>query len=109
MDKSSPDCSGYAAVGNVGRNSFRGPFQQNWDLSIIKKTKITEGTSIDFRAEFFNIFNHPVFQSPQAAGITGFNTSLGNYGVVDVAGNDSSILATVNRPRIIQFALKINF
>jgi len=109
VDRASPDCTGYAAVGNVGRNSFRGPFQQNWDLSIIKRTTISEGKSIDFRAEFFNIFNHPVFQSPQAAGITGFNTALGNYGVVDVASSDTSILATVNRPRIIQFALKFNF
>ena len=49
-----------AAIGNVGRNDFRAPFPQNWDLSITKNTKVTEGASVDFRAEFFNAFNHPV-------------------------------------------------
>jgi hypothetical protein len=99
----------FAAIGNISRNVFRGPFQQNWDVSIVKTTKITEDKNIEFRAEFFNIWNHPAFQSPQAAGASGFSPSLGNYGVIDVAGGDASILATVNRPRIIQFALKFNF
>ncbi len=106
---SSPACTGYAAIGNVGRNSFRGPFQQNWDMSIIKTTKITESKNIEFRAEFFNVFNHPAFASPQAAAITNPGADLGNYGFVDVAGGDTSILSTVNRPRIMQFALKFNF
>jgi hypothetical protein len=70
----------------------------------VKSTKATERASLDFRAEFFNIFNHPSFQSPQAAG-----GSFGNYGIVDVASGNSSILATVNRPRIIQGALFVRF
>jgi hypothetical protein len=97
-------CTGFAAVGNVGRNRFRGPFQQNWDMSVIKTTRITERTSLEFRAEFFNIFNHPVFASPQAQG-----GSFGNYGIVDIATEDASILNMANDPRIIQFALKLNF
>ena len=64
----SPSCTGFAAVGNIGRNRFRGPFQQNWDMSFIKTTKITEQSNVEFRAEFFNIWNHAAFQSPQAAG-----------------------------------------
>ncbi|MBI4457019.1 MAG: TonB-dependent receptor [Acidobacteria bacterium] len=96
--------SGLAAVGNVGRNSFRGPFQQNWDLSLVKTTKVSETASVEFRAEFFNIWNHPAFQSPQAQG-----DNFGNFGIVDVSSDDSSIFSTVNRPRIIQFALKIHF
>ncbi len=59
---------------------------------------------MEFRAELFNVWNHAAFQSPQAPG-----DAFGNYGIVDVAGGDSSILATANRPRIIQFALKFNF
>ena len=93
-----------SAIGNLGRNIFRGPFQTNHDLSLVKTTKLTERTNIEFRAEFFNILNHPAFQSPQAAG-----GALGNFGVVDVSANDSSILATANRPRTIQFGLKLNF
>jgi Carboxypeptidase regulatory-like domain len=95
-----------AAIGNVGRNPFRGPFQQNWDLSITKNTKVTEATSVDFRAEFFNAFNHPVFSGPQSAG---FGSPTGNLGLVNIANGSSAILSTANRPRIIQFAMKFNF
>ena len=103
VDCSSADAVA-AAIGNFGRNLFRGPFQTNHDLSLVKITKLSESTNIEFRAEFFNIFNHPAFQSPQAAG-----GALGNYGLVDVQSGDSSILATANRPRTIQFGLKLNF
>ncbi len=95
-----------AAIGNVGRNAFRGPFQQNWDLSITKNTKVTEATSVDFRAEFFNAFNHAVFSGPQSGG---FGSATGNLGLVNIANGSSAILSTANRPRIIQFALKFNF
>jgi hypothetical protein len=93
-----------AAIGNLGRNVFRGPFQTNHDLSLVKITRLSEKTNIEFRAEFFNILNHPAFQSPQAAG-----GSFGNYGLVDVQSGDSSIIGTANRPRTIQFGLKLNF
>ncbi len=83
-------------------------FQQNWDLSIIKNTKVTEATSVDFRAEFFNTFNHPVFSGPQSGG---FGSATGNLGIVNLANGATagSILSTANRPRIIQFALRFNF
>jgi hypothetical protein len=73
-------------------------------MSLVKRTNITESFNVEFRAEAFNVFNHPTFQSPQAAG-----GSFGNYGIVDVSTGDSSILATANRPRTIQFAVKLNF
>jgi hypothetical protein len=105
---SDPTSTGFAPLGNVGRNAFRGPFQQDWDLSIIKNTKVTEATSVDFRAEFFNTFNHPVFSGPQSGG---FGSATGNLGIVNIANGATagSILSTANRPRIIQFALKFNF
>ena len=105
--------TGVAAIGNVPRNSFRGFFQQEWDFSVHKITKITEKTNFVFGADFFNLFNHPSFASPQSGpngaygGFTG--GSNGNYGAIDVATGSSSILDTVNRPRIIQFVAKINF
>jgi hypothetical protein len=99
-----PACTGFSALGDIGRNVFRGPFQTNHDMSLVKRTNITERVNIEFRAEAFNVFNHPTFQSPQAAG-----GSFGNYGIVDVSTGDSSILATANRPRTIQFGLKLNF
>lgn len=103
-----PSSTGRRAEGLLGRNVFRGPFQQNWDLSLIKTTRVTEGTSVEFRAEFFNVWNYAAFQSPQAGNQTGL-PFFGNYGVVDISGGTSAILATANRPRTIQFALKLNF
>ncbi len=103
-----PTSTGRRAEGTLGRNVFRGPFQQNWDISILKSTRITERTAIEFRAEFFNVWNYASFQSPQAGNQTGLGF-FGNYGLVDVSGGTSAILATANRPRTIQFALKVSF
>jgi hypothetical protein len=109
-----PSCtSGLAAVGNVGRNSFRGFFQQEWDFSVHKVTKITERANFVFGADFFNLFNHPSFASPQSGPNSPYGAytggSNGNYGAINVATGSASILDTVNRPRIVQFVAKINF
>src|ERR1019366_8725075 len=57
-------------LGNVARDSMRGPSFSNVDFSVIKDTslKFREGASLEFRAEFFNIFNHPNFITPQLSG-----------------------------------------
>ncbi|HEX2775315.1 MAG TPA: TonB-dependent receptor [Candidatus Acidoferrales bacterium] len=47
--------------GNMGRNIFRGPDFTNWDFSISKNTKLGERVTLQLRAEFFNILNHPNF------------------------------------------------
>jgi hypothetical protein len=105
--------TGLAAVGNVPRNSLRGFFQQNWDFSLHKITKITEKTNFVFGADFFNLFNHPSFASPQSGPNSPYGAftggSNGNYGAINIATGSSSILDTVNRPRIIQFVAKFNF
>src|SRR5882724_1399321 len=49
------------AFGNLGRNIYRGPFQQNWDFSLIKNFRLTEKQSLRFTADFFNIWNHANF------------------------------------------------
>ena len=57
--------------GTLGRNAIRGPGINNWDLSFIKRTSITESTKIEFRAEFFNAFDHAQFLNPTAKATTG--------------------------------------
>ena len=109
-----PACAtGLAAIGDVRRNSFRGFFQQEWDFSLHKATNITEKLNFVIGADFFNLFNHPSFASPQSGPNSPYGAftggSNGNYGAINLATGSSSILDTVNRPRIIQLVAKINF
>jgi hypothetical protein len=78
--------------GDVPRNAFRGPLQQNWDLSIIKSIRIKEGHDLRFRMDAFNLWNHPVF---------GFPTAV-NIGTPATFGQ---IRTTVVPARLIQFGL----
>lgn len=57
--------------GNIARRlpDVRGPGLQNWDLSLIKNTRLTEGARVQFRCEAFNVWNTPAFANP--------NTSFG--------------------------------
>ncbi len=63
-------CNGNCFIyhfGNLGRNTVIGPTFVNTDFSLIKHTKITERINSEFRAEFFDIFNHPNFGNPNLA------------------------------------------
>ena len=56
-----------SAIGSEGTSNrafFHGPGFNQWDMSLLKDTKITERTSVEFRAEFFNLFNHAQFINP---------------------------------------------
>jgi hypothetical protein len=50
--------------GTMGRNLFRDSGFRNWDFSVVKNWKVTERFDVQFRAEFFNILNHPNFANP---------------------------------------------
>ena len=50
--------------GTEGRNVVEGPGFSNWDFSALKNFRVTEGKNLQFRAEFFNLFNHPNFLLP---------------------------------------------
>ncbi len=80
--------------GNAGRDTLSGPGRTNWDMSLFKNFTIREQTQLEFRAEAFNIFNHPQFGLP--------NATIGN----PQAG---SITSTVGNPRQLQVALRLQF
>lgn len=84
--------AGATGFGNVPRNAFRGPYQQNWDFSVIKTTRIKEDHELRFRMDIFNLWNHPVF---------GFPTQV-NVGTPATLGQ---ITTTVVPARLIQFGL----
>ena len=88
-------------LGNSNRAPLYGPRFVNTDLSFIKHFPLPyESMRLDFRAEFFNAFNHAQFYLPG-----------GSSGMQDVNAFSSLgvISGTVNNPRVIQFALKLNF
>ena len=59
------DCTpGTRHYGDLGRNALQGPPFKQWDLAIYKNTTITERLTLQLRAEFFNILNHPNFANP---------------------------------------------
>jgi hypothetical protein len=84
-------------LGNAPRTICCGPGIQDWTLAFHKNTPVTEGTQIEFRAEFFNAFNHTQFLNP--CGNTGNCNDGSTYGKVSQARN----------PRLVQLALKFVF
>jgi hypothetical protein len=87
---------GSTGFGTLGRNTFRGPHQSNWDITIGKGFAITEHQHLDFRADFFNAFNHPSFATP-------------SFPDVESPSSFTSIISTVGTPRLIQFVLKYSY
>ena len=87
---------GNFSFGNAPRNtsSLRADGVDNWDLSLVKKTKIFEAQNLEFRAEAFNIANHARFMAP--------NTSLSSP-------QFGQVTSTANKPRLLQLALRYNF
>jgi hypothetical protein len=108
----------YGGYGNGTRNLFTGEGYRNLDMSIAKRIKITERLSAQFRAEFFNFFNHPTFTNPSGGpGGNAANTNAAS------AGKGSGLGVVPNTPdqagsnpvlgsggaRHIQLGLKILF
>jgi len=99
-------------IGNVGRNALRGPGQSCVDFSVLKRWPIRESSSLQFRADFFNLFNHANRNNP----ISDISTVSATGGSVDTvtgrilsSGDFGRILGVSSGPRIIQLALKFSF
>jgi hypothetical protein len=88
------------AFGNLGRNAFVGPGFEDLDLALIKNTKLTERTNVQFRADAFDLLNHPNYGQP--GGTLGSST----FGVITSTrfptGDSGS-------SRQLQFAVKLQF
>jgi hypothetical protein len=82
------------APGTLGRNTLTGPNWWNADFSLIKNTQLTEAVRMEFRSEFFNIFNHSTFNTP---------------GSVIGSGSFGASTATQTAERQIQFGVRFVF
>jgi hypothetical protein len=126
------DCiPGTRHYGNLGRNSLSGPTYKQWDVAIYKDTALSERVTMQLRADFFNILNHPNFANPllpafiadPAANIrqscvcgftvpAGSNREVGNGAYQIVATGDVGIgnpFLGGGSPRGIQLAAKFTF
>jgi len=97
-----------ATYGTLPRNFFRGPGYINFDLAFSKTTDITEKVKFEFRAEFFNIFNHANFTNPGVINNGDNVFSSGAGGNNPNSGQFGQITATYD-PRIIQLAARLSF
>ncbi len=73
----------------------------NTDFSLIKQFRFTERVGLNFRAEFFNLFNHAQFFLP--------GSPLTAMEDISSPSTFAKISQTVNNPRLVQFAVKLNF
>jgi len=99
-------------IGSIGRNILRGPRQANIDFSVIKRFRVTESKNIEFRTEFFNLFNrvnlaNPIsdFNAVPALSIDPATGQINSGG----PGRFGKIISASSNPRLIQFALKFNY
>ena len=109
--------------GTAGRNFLNNPSRLNFDMALLKHFKVSESSEIQFRAEFFNIFNHTQFRiyDPDNPGSSGNNVvscyagPVYSAGFQSIGGADCATGASflhpldAHRPRTIQFGLKWGF
>jgi len=106
-----------STTGNVGRNSLRGPGFFQWDFSGMKNFALGEKAKLQFRADIFNILNHPNFANPDGGICTSVNvfaspactpnTNFGRTGQT-IASESNSLVGT-GTARQEQFSLKVIF
>jgi hypothetical protein len=82
--------------GNVVKGSLRGPAQTVWNAALIRNFHLVRETSLQFRAEYFNVLNHTLLNNPNVSNPISSSTS---FGTITGSGD----------PRIAQFALKYVF
>ena len=80
--------------GTGGRNILRSDGLKQFDFTVMKLFPITEAKQVEFRGEFFNVFNHPTFAAPRNT----INSASG-----------AQVGSTLNAARIVQLALKLRF
>lgn len=101
----------YGTVGNARRDSLLGPSHADWDLSLLKSTKLTDRTSLQFGADFFNVTNHTNLQIPNeilyADGPTQGSSS--SQSTASEPGPAGLITSTADSSRQIQLSLKLTF
>jgi len=90
-------------IGNLGRNTLIGPSVFNVDISLQREFKIGSNHPLQFRAEFFNLMNHPTFRTPAGGSVQVF-TGSGRFNPTAW-----TYTSTATTARQVQFALRLSF
>jgi Carboxypeptidase regulatory-like domain/TonB dependent receptor len=99
----------YPFGGGTGeRNTLRGPSYSNIDMALLKNFRVTEKYSLQFRAEAFNAFNHPSFNSPETSPVTAGSISFANINVNNPLAY-GYLTSTANIPRELSLGLRFLF
>jgi hypothetical protein len=94
--------------GNTGRDTFRAPFQERWDMSLLKDTRIRERFTLQFRGDVLNVFNHPDFDAP-SSNASQYSVSSGVPTLRALSSSFGMIQHTLGGPRTMQFSLHLTF
>jgi hypothetical protein len=101
----------YNRLGNMPRNAFRGPGFWNVDFSLSRSfpmSRLGEGASVQFRMEFFNLFNHTNLNNPENL-LESPTFGQASYGRQGVGSSQPSAAPLNEKPRRVQLALKLYF
>ena len=91
------NCEPLGQIGNAKRRFFHGPGLNNWDMAVLKDTKLSESKTLELRFEAFNVWNHTQFSGQLSPGFGAFGSA--GFGVISAA----------YAPRVFQAGLKFLF
>ncbi len=98
----------YGTIGDMPRNFFRGQPYYNVDFSVTKDWKFKERFGVQFRSEFFNIFNFSDYSLPTSSALSPTGGGA-KFGLINATLNATNPVLGSGGPRTIQFGLKLSF
>ncbi|HEX8178040.1 MAG TPA: carboxypeptidase regulatory-like domain-containing protein [Pyrinomonadaceae bacterium] len=101
--------AGSGLRGNLGRNTLRTRGLNNWDFNVLKRVRITDGTRLEFRTEFYNIFNHPQYGQSSVSPFSPGSTAVSANVINSPAGQFLRPEFTDAGGRVIRYQVKFNF
>ncbi|MEO8025822.1 MAG: TonB-dependent receptor, partial [Bryobacteraceae bacterium] len=97
---------GAGTVGSLQRRILNSPWVNDYNFALVKETRISERQSVQFRADFYNVFNHPTFAAGQPAGApTDYNVNSLTFGRITTQYYSADGIG----PRVVQFGLLYKF
>lgn len=96
-------------IGNLGRNTLRTPGTNNWNFNVLKRTRLGETMRLEFRTEFYNIFNHPQFGQSSVSPFAPIDQGIAASVIGSTAGRFLDPRFADGGGRVIRYQLKFSF